>query len=563
MSDQIALDDVLKTLRENYLFFGLDDFQLAEVVRAVEVYQVDRGAEISREGERSQALYIVQSGKACQTKSTKGKQAYLRQISTGNCWGEDCLHSGGRVPFRVVAITTLLVIRIERSVLYDLADRIPQLAANLHIGGASTNLLRQANIHWLQDGEEIFFIGRKHSLFLIRKLLLPLIALVGSLFLMALIASWSEGSTAGIWTIGLVLTVLCLIWAGWNALDWTNDYSIVTSLRIAWMERLYGLYDSRQEAPLSTIQSIDVQTSQLGRIFGYGNVVVRTYTGPLVLPDVEYPDDVASLIRQHWEQARVNNKRDEINNIEQTLRRRLTQGQTAPAPDSSQVENNKPVEEVEPGFLQELFADFFKVRINSQGVVTYRKHWFILIRESWKPILISFLLLGIWLIRLNDGFSFISTGATFGFLFMLGLGMLGWMAYIYMDWRNDIFQITNDQIIDLDKKPFGKEEKKIAQLDNILSIEYKRLGIIGLILNFGTVYIHVGTSQFTFDEVYDPSRVQQDLFRRLAEHQYQEQQRDIRAERERVGDWIATYHNHQDEFRTNTGSQQLSPQPEV
>ncbi len=165
MSNQIALDDVLKTLRENYLFFGLDDFQLAEVVRAVEVYQVDRGAEISREGERSQALFIVQSGKACQTKTAKGKESFLRQISNGNCWGEDCLHANGRVPYRVVAITTLLVIRIERAVLYDLADRIPQLAANLHIGGGSNTLLRQANIRWLENGEEVFFIGRKHPLF--------------------------------------------------------------------------------------------------------------------------------------------------------------------------------------------------------------------------------------------------------------------------------------------------------------------------------------------------------------------------------------------------------------
>ncbi len=398
---------------------------------------------------------------------------------------------------------------------------------------------------------------------LVKKLLLPIVALVTSLFLTALITGLSGEDGAAIWTVGLILTVICVLWAGWNALDWANDYSIVTSLRIAWMERLYGLYDSRQEAPLSTIQSIDVQTTQLGRIFGYGNVIVRTYTGPLVLPDVEYPEDVASMIRQHWEQSRVTNKRDEISQIEQTLRRRLAQGQAVAQPGVDPNRDESHPEEVDPGFLQEFFADFFKVRIDSQGVVTYRKHWFILIRESWKPLLLSLLLFGIWILRMNDAFTFISSGATLGFLLMVGMGVLGWLAYIYLDWRNDVFQITPEQIIDLDKKPFGKEEKKIAQLDNILSIEYKRLGIIGLLLNFGTVYIHVGTSQFTFDEVYDPSKVQQDLFRSLAEHQYQEQQRDIRAERERVGDWIATYHNHQDEFRPTSGSQQLSPQPEV
>ena len=98
-------------------------------------------------------------------------------------------------------------------------------------------------------------------------------------------------------------------------------------------------------------------------------------------------------------------------------------------------------------------------------------------------------------------------------------------------------------------------------MENILSIEYKRIGIFGLLLNFGTVYITLGNTQFTFDQVYDPSRVQQDLFRRMAERQYRKRQNDIQEEHERVSDWIATYHNHQDEFRSNSGSVQFSSQP--
>ena len=56
-----------------------------------------------------------------------------------------------------------------------------------------------------------------------------------------------------------------------------------------------------------------------------------------------------------------------------------------------------------------------------------------------------------------------------------------------MDWHNDIYLITPDQVVDVNKKPLGHEERQAAPLKNILGIEYKRLGIIGLLLNFGTV----------------------------------------------------------------------------
>jgi hypothetical protein len=454
----------------------------------------------------------------------------------------------------------VLLIRIDREVLLQLADRIPTLAANLQVGGRARELQDKTDLDWLADGEEIIFMCRKHPLFLIRRLFLPLLVLVAVLFATAGIADLSKSDPVTIWLVGLFLMLCSLLWAGWNSLDWSNDYSIITNLRVVWLERVYGLYDTRQETLLTNLQSINVQSTQWGRIFGYGDVIVRTLTGPLVLPAVESPDDVANLIREHWELSRQRRRQNELSGIEQTLRMRLSQNSGYTGPTTPSMAAPAPVEQVEPGFLQEMFADFFKVRIESDGLITYRKHWFVLARGIWKPVLVSLIMLVLWLVRLADGFKFISTGAVFAFSAFVWVGMLLWMIYQYADWRNDLYQISYDQIIDLDKTPLGKEEKKIAQLDNILSIEYKRLGIMGLILNFGTVYINIGTAQFTFDEVYDPSRVQQDIFRRIAERTYRKKQEDIQTERERVGDWITTYHNHQEEFRGNTGTVQLSSQ---
>jgi len=105
------------------------------------------------------------------------------------------------------------------------------------------------------------------------------------------------------------------------------------------------------------------------------------------------------------------------------------------------------------------------------------------------------------------------------------------------------YQITPEQILDIDKTPLGKEDKKAAPLENILSIQYERLGVLGLILNFGTVYITVGGTKFTFDYVYNPSEVQQDVFRRMAERVARKRKSEAESERERVSEWFVSYYN--------------------
>ena len=123
-----------------------------------------------------------------------------------------------------------------------------------------------------------------------------------------------------------------------------------------------------------------------------------------------------------------------------------------------------------------------------------------------------------------------------------GCFILLWWLYQYLDWHNDVYLITPDQVVDVNKKPLGREERQAAPLKNILSIEYKRLGIIGLLLNFGTVYIRVGDQTLTFDDVFNPSEVQRELFHRLAAKNFAEKQAGSRSERQRMADWIAAYH---------------------
>jgi len=117
----------------------------------------------------------------------------------------------------------------------------------------------------------------------------------------------------------------------------------------------------------------------------------------------------------------------------------------------------------------------------------------------------------------------------------------GALAYQYVDWRNDLFQLTANQVIDLDRKPFGRESRRSAPLENILSIEYERRGIIPMLFNYGTVYITIGNTQLTFNDIYQPSVVQQDIFTRMGKHAQDRDERNTMLERERVAQWFKVF----------------------
>jgi hypothetical protein len=183
------------------------------------------------------------------------------------------------------------------------------------------------------------------------------------------------------------------------------------------------------------------------------------------------------------------------------------------------------------------------------------------LKRGWLPLLIVLSLVGVMVTRMFDlaadpNNALFETGAggarvldsvCFAIPIII-LPFLLWAAYQYLDWNNDIFQVTSEHILDIDRKPFGSEERRSAQLENILGTEYKRLGLTALIFNYGTVYITVGGMQMAFEDVFDPAGVQQDIDQRRLARLARTKQAQVAAERERMAEWIATYHKSAYEF---------------
>jgi uncharacterized membrane protein YdbT with pleckstrin-like domain len=180
--------------------------------------------------------------------------------------------------------------------------------------------------------------------------------------------------------------------------------------------------------------------------------------------------------------------------------------------------------------------------LGSTRPVTFRKHWVILLRKTWFPFIFGAVSLYFLVSGLTQRFTSLMSDPL---KWVLGAGVMVffiWYLYQFLDWSNDTYQVTSEQIMDIKRTPLGREDRKAAMLENILSINYRRRGLVGVLLNYGTVNIQVGTESLIFDFVRDPSSVQREIFRRMAERQSALRQAEIDAERDRMSQWITAYH---------------------
>ncbi len=532
-------DDIVELIRNSHLFRKLDETQLNRVAASAEVVSLSRSQILYHEGASADHIYIVYSGKIRVSRRKKRRLQVLSMLVPGDYFGEEALDRFVHRHATVTAMEDTFLLRLTRDCLQALYAEIPALRLNLRIAASTRRLAEGTRLDWLNPDESVYLLARKHSIFLTLSMGGPVGLMLLSFFLIGLLG-------AGIFPVSMVIMLIIggmylasLAWIIWDVFDFRNDYSVVTNQRVVALEKMIGIYDSRQEAPLSTLLSVTVRTSQMGRWLGYGDVLVRTFTGTMTLKRVAHPDQVASLIEEHWRRVKLTRRKAETTAMGHAIRQRLGFEPSDEGQDSRIQET--PIT-VRPGFLQGFFADIFHVRFDDGQTVTYRKHWFILFRNIWMPFFWMGVSGGILLLRLAGFFTSVSPVLVLAAAGAIFTGMALWALYRYVDWRNDLYQVTPEQIIDLERKPLGKEERKAAPLDNVLSIEYERIGLAGLLLNFGTVTLMVGNTPFTFDHVYNPSLVQQDIFRRMTERLQKKQDAEAAAERERVSEWIALYH---------------------
>jgi hypothetical protein len=364
--------------------------------------------------------------------------------------------------------------------------------------------------------------------------------------------------------------------------NYYDDYYTVTSRRVARHDRQFWLLtETLMEAPLETIQDVTVNTDFWGRLIGYGNLTVRTAAkvGAIVFLRLPHPERVKEetvkeraqviAITRGAEQEALRNVL--ISTLRVTLPipdRKPALGDNVLPPGRSdkgtgqQQTSSKPQSTLPPsqnafGRLGRRLAKplpekwrgvlFASPALETEQVegITWRKHWIVLVWQAWIPflavvgLLIAFPFLG----RLGDALGREGMALALPWLVAF-VAMAGWLWWEFEDYRNDLYIVTNEKIIDIERKPLGLDYKRReGNLERVQSVDSKRQGILPALLNYGTVVIRTAAADegYDFVNVPNPKHVQQVVFQKMDALRQRKAAQDAAGRQQSVVDTLQVY----------------------
>ncbi len=533
------MDDTsyLDVLAQSHLFRRLREVDRAALAQGAKRLSLDVGETLYVEGQSAQTLFFIVEGRIRLSRKMRQKDVPFGTMSTGDYLGIECVSHNPVRKNTATALEPVTLLCIERARLIHLADQAPRFKISLKTAIAAQREAIEKTSTWLEAGEYPYHFDYRHPVFLYIRLLYPLIIGLGSILLFIAATEYEQPVFS---IAGVIVILFAAFWGIWNYLDYYNDYFVVTNKRVVWQEKIIGIYDSRQEAPTQAIRAIDYEASWIGRLIGFGNVYVRTFTGGVVLERIgnaQYVMDLVDEMRERAAHVQVS--------VERETRRRVISEQIG-------LSHALPVEpEIQPASSPDPEADkraaweiSFKTRLQQGNTLIFRKHWLILLSKTIVPLLCfaiaSAVTVSVGMAPAWEGF--IDAQAGMLIAATLALAAFLWAAYHYFDWRNDIYMVTADQVFDIERRPLGREEKKSAPLESILSLTVERKNIVGILFNFGDVLIDAGGTNLIFHNVYDPASAQLDLAARVDGIKRRKEEGQAASENKRLAEWIGEYY---------------------
>lgn len=149
---------------------------------------------------------------------------------------------------------------------------------------------------------------------------------------------------------------------------------------------------------------------------------------------------------------------------------------------------------------------------NERVILAVREHWF---RLFFKVFIIAILSLLPWVVKLlvfNN--TVLEPTATANQVFNIFqniyyLSLLVGLFVVFALYYLNLHVVTAERIVDIDQVGLLFHEVSELNIETIEDVTSQTKGLIGNILNYGTVFIQTAgaTERFEFDNVSDPSRI--------------------------------------------------------
>lgn len=118
-----------------------------------------------------------------------------------------------------------------------------------------------------------------------------------------------------------------------------------------------------------------------------------------------------------------------------------------------------------------------------------------------------------------------------------------WLLLNSVDWRNDIYILTHDRIIDQVRFPLLYDQRTEARLDQIQNVRYQQ-GFWGGILGFGDVTVETAgrTQAVLFLQVPHPAEIQRSIFGRIDLLNERRATGEATRRQDQLSKWFRAYH---------------------
>ncbi len=559
------------------LFARLTEEQLAHLAPLFHHARYEQGDFVTRQDEVGTAFFVLQNGTVRVQDVEAGDHAPA-YLTAPAFFGEPALFEDAMcdATIQVVSVEADLSL-LSRQEFEQLMIRYPDIRGRLATSLDLPPDAAQDSYPWLFEGEVVLVSTRRHWYALVSKLFPPaffsltfllawvLLQWVGSRFA-PMVSSGLVASVGG----GLLILALVTLFGGivWEGLDWTNDYYVVTNMRVVHIEKTIFVFDEREEAPIEMITNVVELTQGFApRIFDFVDLSVET-AGRRVEIDFTYAPRAAQIRQTIFEQMSrlrdraASERRERVRaGIRQQLRQRLAPD-AATSSDagvlaSDSAAESKPlqaVQSVQYTSLGKFLRTAFALRVDEPHQVTWHKHWFNLLGRLFKPLAALAILLAV-LGAFASGLVPVRAVALVGDPF-LGPILLGavWIIlaslavfglwYQYEDWNNDLYRVTTDSIVDVERSPFGFDARSVeTTLDRVQDISYAQHGPIQVLFNYGDVSIETaGAGRIVFYSVENPRAATQEIFRRREAFRTARQTDESQQQRSEFLDWFVEYH---------------------
>jgi CRP-like cAMP-binding protein/uncharacterized membrane protein YdbT with pleckstrin-like domain len=572
------------------LFSLLDAQALAHVAPLFHRVRYRLGGLLFSQGDPGDAFYVLAEGMLrARHVDARGRERVLDYFQPPGSFGETSLLAGIQHDTTLdVFSDTAEVLILPKNKFDALLDEHPEIKKNLNIRPDIRQKLASRTFKWLSDGEIVVVNTRRHLYALATMLLFPAIIAV-TLLIIAVLASAINAVSAGAFAllpqVSAAFFVFFVVWTvllfGWNIIDWSNDYFIVTNKRVIHFEKTIWFFEEREEAPIE--QVADVQESALGvmaRLLGFSDVRVET-AGHKIDIDFSFAPrrkqirknifEQIDRVRSHAQSARSAKIRA---GIREDLQKYLSPSGTTPlivpaVPAMAPTPDNVPTltRQQRRTSLSKRLSELFGLRIEEQGNITWRKHWFILFERISKPVAAWVIVTAIgalfFIVPWNQTTwqPFLASAAIWFIVFNL---VCFWIWYRYEDWRNDIYQVTAERILDIERSPFRLKERTVeTTLDRVQNVSYNKPNLLANLFNFGDLIIETagGQGQLIFKSVPNPQAASQEIFRRRTASREQQEQEQLRGERSEFLDWFMEYHRFVTHPATTSSDDSTAPAP--